>query len=179
MAVRRTINSLAEEFAFSQGVSMDNAIRIALAEAIARSKEPEPDSDIEETASTIRKIVLNQICLASIEANGYTRHQMWEEMGTPIGFALFYLTVAFALQVVGVERFSVLAMVILVIPIGVALLYYYYTRTLNHRKREEEQRREKLKKEIQSLGMSLPDSLQFLCEDTDDFFYNASLEEYK
>lgn len=176
MATHRSIDSLVEEFASLRGVSKDSAIRIALTEAIARDEEP--NSEINETASTIRKIVLNQICLARIGANGYTRAQMWEEMDTPIGFALFYLFVASGLQEVGVEHFSLQAMVILVVPMGVALLYYYYTRTLNKRKSEEEQRREKLEREIHILGGSLPDSLEFLCEGTaDDFSYIVSLEE--
>jgi uncharacterized membrane protein len=178
MAVRRTIDSLTAEVASSRGVSKDNAIRIALTEALAHSKEPEPDSNIDASADIIRKIVFRQICLASIAANGYTRSQMWEEMVSPIGFALFYLTVAFALQEVGVERFSLQAMVILLVPIGVALLYYYHSRTLNPRKREEEQRCEKLKKEIQSLGVCLPDNLEFLCDGTaDDSSYIESLQE--
>lgn len=177
MAVRRTIESLGAEFAFSRGVSKDSAIRIALTEAIARSKEPEPDFNIEESTNTVRKIVFRQICLAGIGANGKTRSLMWKEMSTPIGFALFYLTVAFALQVVGVEHFSLQATVILVVPVSVAFLYYYRSRTLNQRKLEEEQRRETLTKEIQSLGVSLPDNLEFLCDGTaDDLFYLESLQ---
>ena len=39
MATRRTIDSLVEEFASIRGVSNDNAIRIALMEAVARGRK--------------------------------------------------------------------------------------------------------------------------------------------
>jgi hypothetical protein len=170
MAVRRaarTIDSLAEEFASSHGLSKDNAIHIALTEAIARSEEPGINSYKEKSARAVRKVVFRQICLASICANSETRSQMWKELRTTIGGGLFCLTVGFALQAVGVEQFSLEGMVILGVPASVALLYYY-SRTLSQRDREEKQRREILAKEIYGLGAVLPENLRFLCDGTAD-----------
>jgi hypothetical protein len=168
---------LAADLASLRGVSKDAAIYVALSEAIARSEEPKPDSKTFNAAGLIRKIVFRQICLARIGANDETRSQMWKEMYTPVGFGLFYLAIAFGLQVIGVEHYSLQSMVILVVPAGVALLYYYHSRTLNQRKCEEKKSREILTEEIRRIGRGLPDNLGFLCDGAaDNLIYLDSLQ---
>lgn len=55
MAVRRTLDSLVEKFASMRGVSNDNAIRIALMDAIAREEEPELEPEVWPVAREIMR----------------------------------------------------------------------------------------------------------------------------
>lgn len=70
MAVRRTVGSLAEELASLGGVSKNNAVRIALSEAIAREGGFESVPDLEGATSLVPAIVPRQVGLVETILSG-------------------------------------------------------------------------------------------------------------
>lgn len=158
MAVRRTIDSLAKEYASLRGVSADNAVRIALAEAIQREDDSE-DPEIDKVARAVRAVVARQITIAHFRAEEDTRTRISETMVPPIVLGLLWLTGAAFI------RLRLQAVVLATVLIGAASIYYSY-RSLRKGKLEAERVRATLRSEITELGASLPGSLEFLVEGT-------------
>jgi hypothetical protein len=152
MATRRTIDSLAEEFASIRGVDNDNAIRIALMEAIEREEEPDFDSEVISVAETIMK---RRVWIAYTEGRDSGSHQVREEMGIPcVGLMFFLIFGLFSpANRMGMLSFATFTSII--------LLGFYY-RSVEKSKKERSKYREMVNEEIAKMKDELPDALEFL-----------------
>jgi hypothetical protein len=81
MAIRRTIDSLAEEFASLRNVSKDNALRIALIEAIARKEEHDFEPEIvPEVVPVAEKVVALRAWTAYMDGQESGSRKVFEEI---------------------------------------------------------------------------------------------------
>jgi hypothetical protein len=154
MATRRTIDSLVEEFASMRGVSNDNAIRIALMEAIAREEEPELEPEVWPVA---KEIMMRRVWVAYMDGQDSGSSNVFNDIAS----ACFVLTPILILGLFsrGVRE----GCVGLVIIVGVVSLYYYH-RSMEKSKEERSKGRVTINKDIVEMKNKLPDGLEFLAD---------------
>ena len=154
MATRRTLDSLAEEFATMRGVSNDNAIRIALMEAIAREEEPELEPEVWPVA---REIMMRRVWVAYMDGQDSGSTKVFEDIAGPC--VILTLILILGLFSRGVRAGSIL----LVVIVGIVSLYYYW-RSIEKTKQERSRGRETINKGVAKMKHTLPDGLEFLAD---------------
>jgi hypothetical protein len=152
MATRRTIDSLVEEFASIRGVSNDNAVRIALMEAIAREEEPEP-----EISPVAKEIMMRRVWIAYMEGQDGGSHKVLEDMTVPCVFSTLVLILS--LFAPGV-RFGFVGVAIIVSTLSL----YYFHRSIEKSKDEHSKNREALYDDIAEMEKKVPSGLEFLAD---------------
>lgn len=88
MATRRTLDSLVEEFASMRGVSNDNAIRIALMDAIAREEEPELEPEV---WPVVRDIMKRRVWVAYMDGQDNGSKTVFEDIASACVILTFIL----------------------------------------------------------------------------------------
>jgi len=158
MAVRRSVDSLIQEFAKMRGVSPDHAVRIAISEALERKRGIGEEAKEEVShASSIEAIYARGLAIAGSCGEDKATSQICSNVGpTIVLFAIFLLGSAF------VERS--LQSVILVFVLLCLVSLYFYWRSLQKIGRSRKQLRTSLALEIEELSQRFPDRLSFLAE---------------
>jgi hypothetical protein len=148
MAVRRTIDSLVEDFASMRGVSKDNAVYIALTDAIAREEEP-------EFLPVAKEIVMRRVWIAYMDGQDNGSNKVFEEIA--IACVMLTLFLILGLFAPGM-RVGLIGFVIIV---SVVSLYSYF-RITERRKEERSKSREAIINDIAEMKNDLPTGLEFL-----------------
>lgn len=153
MATRRTIDSLVEEFASMRGVSNDNAIRIALMEAIEREEE-EAEPDIPPVA---KEIVMRRVWIAYTEGQDSGSGKVFEDMAGPCVMLTIFL-------ILGLLARGVREGIIGVVVIASLVSLYYYHRSAEKTKLEHAKSRKAINEDIARMKRNLPSGLRFLAD---------------
>jgi len=135
-----------------RGVSNDNALRIALIEAIAREEEPEL---VPEVVPVARKIVMQRVWIASLDGQDSGSRMVFEETAAPC--VILTLLLLLGLFFPGV-RLGVMGLVTIV---SILSLYFYW-RSGAKSTRARSKDRETINRDIAAMKNELPDGLEFL-----------------
>ena len=159
MAVRRSIDSLTRQFAEMRGVSLDNAVRIALIEALAREQETaQEDEEGESHESLIEAIDARRLAIAGSFAEEAGLDRIGSETLPPMGLAIVWLTAAiFAAFFIRPLLAAIIGIILLF-----AVFAYLTSRSIDKRCESGRKMREALALEIKELGKRLPNRLTFL-----------------
>lgn len=159
MAVRRTIGSLTLEFAEMRGVSPDNAVRIALIEALEKEQERAKDEEEDAShASTVRAIDVRRLAIAGSLAEEAGLDRIGSETLPPMALAIVWLiAAAFAAFVVRPLLLAIIGIILLFL-----LFTYLTSRSVGKRRESGRQMREALSLEIEELARSFQIGSAFL-----------------
>ena len=154
MATRRTLDSLVEEFASMRGVSNDNAIRIALMDAIAREEEPDLEPEV---WPVVREIMRRRVWVAYMDGQNSGSKKVFDDIASAC--VILTLILILGLFFRGERGGSML----LVIIVGIVSLYSYW-RSIEKTKHERSRGREAINKGVAEMKTKLPDGLEFLAD---------------
>ena len=159
MAVRKTVDYLTQQFAETRGVSPDNAVRIALMEALAREQErAEEDEEVASHESLIEAIDARRLVIAGIFAEEAGLDRIGSEVLPPMALAIVWLVAAvFAAFFVRPLLFAMIGIILLFVVFA-----YLTSRSVEKRCESGRHMREALALEIKELGKRLPNRLSFL-----------------
>ncbi|WP_263350344.1 hypothetical protein [Acidicapsa acidisoli] len=170
MAIRRSIDSLIQEFAEMRGVSADYAVRLAVSEALQRdrgrgkkAKEDASHARSKEAkeqalhAPSIEAIYARGLAIAGSRGEDKAVGQLCSDLGPPVVIiAICLLGDAFF------ERY-LQSTVLALVSLGLISSYIYW-RSLQKIGKSREQMRASLALEIEELSQKLPDQLSFLAD---------------
>lgn len=172
MAVRKTIDHLTQQFAEIRGISPDNAVRVALMEALEREQESaELDEEVAAQESLIEAIDARRLVIAGIFAEEAGLDRIGSAVLPPFVFAIWWLVVAvLSAFFVRPLLFAMIDMILLF-----ALFAYLTSRSVKKRRESGRQMRKALTVEIRELAKKLPDRLSFLASVPDGDPYSKFL----
>jgi hypothetical protein len=164
MAVRRSLTSLTEEFASMRGVSTDNAVRIALIEAISREEDSVATPGVSETSSiapeavpVAEEIVMRRVSIAYMDGQDNESRKIYENLVV----LSFFLIPPLVWDLFISDRGLHFAVLFPVIAIYIVLGYFYH-RGVTESTKMRSKGREKINNDIAGMKSELPRGLEFL-----------------
>lgn len=161
MATRRTVASLAAEFASLRGVSEDAAIRIALTEAIDREGEPDERLQLSKLeVEAVSAVVANRIGKAFSAGYKWGVREFWSDIEGPLFLLIIFLAVTAFVRGLRLGAFGISFAIV----IGVTI---WMSRKWPRQLEEQRRERDAMEQNIRSGGSELPYELEFLSDEDD------------
>lgn len=156
MAVRRSIDHLVQRFAEIRGVEPDQAVRIAVTEALEREQQGVEDPEEKESqAAIIEEIDAMRLAIAESSGEDQAAGKLWRDVWPPV------VSIMFLILCDSFMDKPLQASLIAIILICFVLLCFYWNSLIKQSKTRKEFRKS-LTLGIEELAKELPYELRFL-----------------